>query len=207
MDELKTINADLIKLAYMYLLKLVPDVIPKSVDEINCVYENSTLTARFDNKVVYIDLNACKVTMETTIQQTLVGNTDETIQLLPPPFEINSESNEEEKTNEGIPDDISEENTRILSKVELCYAQTKAEIEKSIDIAKSYGDTMYINHNGNICYPMNFASSCKGQAFPADLNLDEYDELVDKILEDFPQVEVLEDYESTMVFHLGGAPE
>lgn len=198
-ESKNTLEKDLLNLAHMYLHNVLKDIVENQKIEFS--YSDNKITAKFDNKEVTIDLNCKKVTMVTTVCQTLIEEKcEEDFSFLPPPVEIDPHDVEDEIF------DIAEDNqSESVSDIETIYKQAKSEIEKHIEKAKSTGDTMYINHNGTCCYPMNFESSCKGRVFPSDISLDDYDEMIEKILEDFPCVEVLEDLDSTMVFHFGGA--
>ena len=62
---------------------------------------------------------------------------------------------------------------------------------------------MYINSDGSVAYPSNFSRNVQGYVCPKTITLDDYDVLVDCVLEDYKNIDILED-DNTMVFHFGG---
>lgn len=197
----KVVN-DIISLAKMFLKHLntqIPDTAKFS-------YREGYVTCRFDNKVIIFSMNSMTVEMHETVKHNLLegfnsndnNSSDESIvDLLPP---IDSDDNVDE--NNGVVNDLPEEIETELSLAEKIFEDTVANIEKFKKKAAQTSDTMYVNPDGSVCYPYNFDSQRAGYAFQNNLSIDDYDELVDMLIRKYPGLEVLEDENGAMCFHL-----
>lgn len=170
-------------------------------DTIEWHIELGKIIGLFDDNKLIIDLTENSVDIQKVVHQNLyccknsVSETPEVDELeLMPPLDCVTENEEPDK--EPVDEDT------VFDMKQLYQERTKSLIEEHIAAARNLGGEMFINSNGSVAYPLNFLRNIQGYIAPKTITLDDYDVLVECILDDFKNVEILED-DNTIVFHFG----
>lgn len=160
--------------------------------------EVGKLTGIFNDNKLIIDLTEKTVDIQKVIHQnlycrkssdTVTCENKPTIELMPP-LDYSAEA-----------DNVDEKPAFDMK--QLYHENVKSLIDEHIVAARNYGEDMYINSDGSVAYPSNFSRNIQGYICPKTITLDDYDVLVDCVLEDYKNIDILED-DNTMVFHFGG---
>lgn len=164
----------------------------ESTDIIN----GKTLTDTYDNNKIYVIPNesgSFKISIEVTTM-----------------FEIDDETNICGITQEELsPPLVDYESDITLNNVEQFESEFSQHnfldiIDKCIEDAQNIGSTeLYINSGGEILYPFNVKEDVKAKLSDHYFTDDEFDDIVDQILEKYKDVEVNEDT-NVLCFHFGG---